>query len=43
MPTAPDPLAAVRSLPELACRHETLIVVLRNFHRFLHSAEVVQL
>src|SRR3954453_10558057 len=39
---AADPLAAVRSLPALAAPDGTALLVLRNFHRFLGSPEVVQ-
>ncbi len=42
VPGAADPLAAVRSLAALATPDGTAILVLRNFHRFLGSAEVVQ-
>jgi len=42
LPGAADPLAAVRSLPALATADGTAILVLRNFHRFLGSPEVVQ-
>jgi len=41
-PGAADPLAAVRSLPALATAEGTALLVLRNFHRFLGSAEIVQ-
>lgn len=37
-----DPLAAVRALKSLANGDGTTILVLKNFHRFLSSAEVVQ-
>ncbi len=37
-----DPLAAIRSLAAMATPEGTAILVLRNFHRFLGSAEVVQ-
>src|SRR5262245_20520516 len=37
-----DPLAAIRSLRALATPDGTAILVLRNFHRFLSSVEVVQ-
>src|SRR4051794_25938955 len=37
-----DPLAAVRALPALATPDGTALLVLRNFHRFLGSPEVVQ-
>jgi hypothetical protein len=39
---AADPLAAIRSLGALATPEGTALLVLRNFHRFLNSAEVVQ-
>src|SRR3954468_19062866 len=39
---APDPLAAIRALGALATPDGTAILVLRNFHRFLNSVEVVQ-
>jgi hypothetical protein len=42
LPGAPDPLAAVRSLRALASPGGTALLVLRNFHRFLGSPEVVQ-
>ena len=42
VPGAADPLAAIRSLAALATPDGTAILVLRNFHRFLGSAEVVQ-
>ena len=41
-PGAADPLAAIRSLAAMATPEGTAILVLRNFHRFLGSAEVVQ-
>jgi hypothetical protein len=37
-----DPLAAIRSMDALAPADGTALLVLRNFHRFLGSAEVVQ-
>jgi ATPase family associated with various cellular activities (AAA) len=40
--SATDPLAAIRSLNALAAPDGTAILVLRNFHRFLGSAEIVQ-
>jgi hypothetical protein len=40
--SATDPLAAVRSLPALATPDGTALLVLKNFHRFLNSAEIVQ-
>src|SRR3954447_7514668 len=39
---AADPLAAIRALAALATPDGTAILVLRNFHRFLGSAEIVQ-
>ncbi|EMI17831.1 AAA ATPase, central [Rhodopirellula maiorica SM1] len=39
---AADPLSAVASLRSLASNNGTTILVLKNFHRFLQSAEVVQ-
>src|SRR4051794_35100724 len=42
IPTAADPLAAIRALGALASPDGTALLVLRNFHRFLGSAEVVQ-
>ncbi|EMI21694.1 ATPase, AAA family [Rhodopirellula maiorica SM1] len=39
---ATDPLSAVASLRSLAGGDGTTILVLKNFHRFLQSAEVVQ-
>lgn len=39
---AADPLAALRALGSLAAPDATALLVLRNFHRFLGSAEVVQ-
>jgi hypothetical protein len=40
--SAADPLAAIRALGALASPDGTALLVLRNFHRFLGSAEVVQ-
>lgn len=40
--TAADPLSAVRALGALATPDGTALLVLRNFHRFLNSPEVVQ-
>ena len=40
--SAADPLAAVRSLGALATPDGTALLVLRNFHRFLSTVEVVQ-
>ena len=42
LPGAADPLAAIRSLGALATAEGTALLVLRHFHRFLGSAEVVQ-
>src|SRR5215218_1930830 len=39
---ATDPLAAIRSLGALAMPDGTALLVLRNFHRFTGSPEVVQ-
>ena len=39
---ATDPLAAIRAVSALAAPDSTAMVVLRNFHRFLQSAEIVQ-
>jgi hypothetical protein len=40
--SAPDPLAAIKALAALATQDGTALLVLRNFHRFLGSPEVVQ-
>jgi predicted kinase len=40
--SAPDPLAAIRSLGALASAEGSALLVLTNFHRFLASAEIVQ-
>ena len=40
--TSGDPLSALRSLKTLASPNGTTLLVLSNFHRFLQSAEVVQ-
>jgi hypothetical protein len=40
--TTADPLAALRTLGALASPEGTALLLLRNFHRFLGSAEVVQ-
>jgi hypothetical protein len=37
-----DPLAALRALPTIGESSTSTILVLKNFHRFLQSAEVVQ-
>jgi ATPase family associated with various cellular activities (AAA) len=42
VPGAADPLAAIRSLAAMATPEGTALLVLRNFHRFLGSAEVIQ-
>ena len=39
---ASDPLAAIRALGGIAQPDGTMILVLPNFHRFLQSAEVIQ-
>jgi hypothetical protein len=39
---AADPLAAIRALGTLGSSDGTAVLVLRNFHRFLGSAEIVQ-
>ncbi len=39
---ASDPLAAIRAVDALASSEGTTLLVLRNFHRFLPSAEIVQ-
>ena len=39
---APDPLAAIKAIGMLATQDGTAVLVLRNFHRFLGSVEVVQ-
>src|SRR5206468_5550710 len=39
---AADPLAAIRALGALATPEGTALLVLKNFHRFMTSAEVVQ-
>jgi hypothetical protein len=41
-PSANDPLSAIKSLNALATPDGTAVLVLRNYHRFLGSAEVVQ-
>jgi hypothetical protein len=40
--SAPDPLAAIKVLASLASQDGTALLVLRNFHRFLGSPEIVQ-
>src|SRR5947208_7269983 len=42
LPSANDPLSAIKSLPALATSDGTAILVLRNYHRFLGSAEIIQ-
>ena len=42
VPGAADPLAAVRALGAMASSDGTALLALRNFHRFLGSAEIVQ-
>src|SRR5262245_59976565 len=37
-----DPLAAIRAIQSLANDDGTALLVLKNFHRFLGSAEIVQ-
>ena len=39
---AKDPLVVLRSLPSLIAPESTTVVVLKNFHRFLQNAEIVQ-
>lgn len=41
-PAASDPLSAIKALGSLGSPSGTTILVLRNFHRFLGSAEIVQ-
>lgn len=41
-PLSTDPLAAIRAIAGLAAAEGASMLVLRNFHRFLGSAEVVQ-
>ncbi len=40
--STPDPLAAIKAVGTLAIPDGTALLVLRNFHRFLSSPEVVQ-
>jgi hypothetical protein len=40
--SATDPLAAIKSISSLAMQEGTALLVLRNFHRFLGSFEIVQ-
>lgn len=42
VPNAADPLSAVKGLNALATTDDTAILVLRNYHRFLGSAEIIQ-
>jgi ATPase family associated with various cellular activities (AAA) len=42
VPSANDPLSAIKALSALATPDGTAILVLRNFHRYLGSAEIVQ-
>src|SRR5689334_17161730 len=42
IPGAADPLAALRALNALATPEGTALLVLKNFHRYLNSIEVVQ-
>jgi len=42
LPSALDPLTALRCLPALATPEGTALLVLPHFHRFLQSPEVVQ-
>jgi ATPase family protein associated with various cellular activities (AAA) len=41
-PAPADPLAAIRAVSALGSPDGTALLVLRNFHRFLGSAEIVQ-
>lgn len=41
-PVPADPLAAIRSLPTFTQPNGTTLLVLENYHRFLQSAEIVQ-
>ena len=40
--SAADPLSAIKALNSLATQDGTAILVLRNFHRFVGSAEIIQ-
>jgi hypothetical protein len=40
--SAADPLAAIRAASALASPNGTTLLVVKNFHRFLQSAEIVQ-
>jgi hypothetical protein len=42
VPGAADPLAAVRALKAMASPDGTALLILRNYHRFLGSPEIVQ-
>src|SRR3954463_1938979 len=42
VPGTADPLAAIRSLGALATPDGTVLLVLRNFHRYLNGAEIAQ-
>ena len=37
-----DPLAAIRSINALSSAESSAVLVLRNFHRFMNSPEIVQ-
>jgi len=37
-----DPLAAIRTLPSLASKDSSALLVLPNFHRLLQSTEIIQ-
>ncbi|MGA2502189.1 MAG: AAA family ATPase, partial [Tepidisphaeraceae bacterium] len=41
-PGTTDPVAAIRTLPSLATKDGSALLVLPNFHRFLQSTEIVQ-
>jgi hypothetical protein len=41
-PDATDPLAALKAFPTLSPQAETCVIVLRNYHKFLGSADVMQ-
>jgi ATP-dependent 26S proteasome regulatory subunit len=41
-PAGTDPLAAIRALAALTAPNSSALLVLRNFHRFLGSIEIVQ-
>jgi len=40
--SAPDPLAALKTLPAMSQRDGTALLILHNFHRFMNNHEVVQ-